>query len=59
MYFSSIVFSSEWEDNDGKNDVIKIRKIIYIYIYLFLIKLMVPRFKKGDMENTQIQYQAR
>ena len=26
-------FSSKWENNDSKNDVINIRKIIYIYIY--------------------------
>ena len=59
IYFYSADFSSRWENNDSKNDVIRIRKIVYIYIYIFILTLQYQKLKKGNMENTQIQYQAR
>ena len=51
-------FSSRWENNDIKIDVIKIRKI-YKYICLYLNQLYSTKNIKGDMESTQIQYQVR
>ena len=46
IYIQSTDFSSKWENNDSKNDAIKMRKIIYTYIHIYLIiKSIVPKIK--------------
>ena len=39
-----------------KNNAIKIRKIVHIYICIFKINFTVVKNLKSDMENTQKQY---
>ena len=55
IYFNQLILFQQ-EKKDSKNDAIKIRKKLYIYIYIN--QMYSTKNKKGDMANTQIHYQA-